>query len=165
MSRYFKFLKLFLVLIVGAFLLVGCEEDKPKKVDVPTDSPSQNESSVDGENSNNQNNDGSSQDEETNNELNTQNEDTSYFDKVETIDIYAERQLKIEIKPPLKNFYVTWNEKPQHYVGGRGSTFIDYSYNILYFPEWGYIGNDGFSVKIKDNDTNKVYIKKFIIRG
>jgi len=145
MKIHFKFIKL-LILVTGVLFLVGCNPDKPKKDDNKTVTSSQNE--------------------ETNNESHTQNIATSYFNKIETVNVYAERKLEIEIKPPFENFNISWNEMPKHYRGTTGTflTEIIYPQNIIrYIPAIGYIGEDSFSLKIIDKDSEIEYIKKFII--
>ena len=90
MSMYLKFLRLFLVLMVGVFFLVGSGPDRPvKKVD---DNSSQNEpnSNVDNstngnsQNASNENNNDTPQQDEDTSSSNSSNNDTVYGDKIET---------------------------------------------------------------------------------
>jgi len=154
MNVYWKSLRLFLVLIVGVFFLVGC---KPDKGDKNTNSPSHNEpsngsnGSGNEENNNNQNSDGSSQDEENDNSVVSNDRE-----KTEYHDVYAERKLVIDIDVPFEIGYFHILKNFKH--SKNNNNINDERKKITYLPYIGYIGEDELKVEFyeKNNHDNKV---------
>ena len=140
MSMYLKFFRLFLVLMVGVFFLLGSDKGGG---DNKTDSPSQNEPNSNVDNSTN----GNSQ-----NASNENNNDTVYGDKIESYEVYTERQLVIDIDVPFE-------------IGTSNIKSVKHSYHashinskkkeVYYIPDNGYIGKDEMKVVFTDKNNYK----------
>jgi hypothetical protein len=161
-----------LLLTISIILFSGCiKEDKETD-----NTPTQNEGSSNSNNSYNENeeddssNDNSSSDNEGNqndsseddsNSNNSNNEDsqdnssndTTYGDKTEHHEVYAERELTIDITAPfeISNSYVT------NVINAKnGSAYADVQdkQQIIYKPNNGFIGKDTFSFKFYKKNTS-----------
>ena len=161
MNVYLKFLRLFLVLMVGVFFLVGCNTDKPRKNNNTTNSPSHNEasnssnSSSNEENNNNQNIEASSQNEENDDSVVSSNRE-----KTEYYEMYAERKLVIDIDIPFEiSNYITAT-----YPKNGNMNYDINKQQIYYKPNFGFIGKDAFSLTFSKNGTTSVDNKKIKIK-
>ena len=161
MNVYLKFLRLFLVLMVGVFFLVGCNTDKPRKNNNTTNSPSHNEasnssnSSSNEENNNNQNIEASSQNEENDDSVVSSNRE-----KTEYYEMYAERKLVIDIDIPFEiSNYITAT-----YPKNGNMNYDINKQQIYYKPNFGFIGKDTFSLTFSKNGTTSVDNKKIKIK-
>jgi len=164
MNVYLKFLRVLMVLMVGVFFLVGSciggvgDDCDPDPVEENLTSNGSNGSGNE-ENNNNQNSDGSSQDEGNDNSVVSNDRE-----KTEYHEMYAERQLTIDVDVPFE-ISVSSIKGVKHAY----SKFLKHKKKKLYYvPDNRYIGKDEIKVRLSDTNnlkneiliTYKINVKK-----
>jgi len=150
MNVYLKFIRLFLVLMIGVFFLVGCSPDGGDK---NTDSPSHNETS----NGLNSSDDEENNDENVNSSTNSSTSDTNIISnsRVENVELVAETELKLKLNVPFEIGYSKIKEKGQH-------SYRERIYNddklLTYLPTYGFLGNDSVTVTLYKKNNSDITI-------
>ena len=185
MQGYFKILRLFLVLILGVFFLLGCGDDKPKKDDTKTDTSSQNEGTSNSdnlENDSNQNEDSLddltiSDNEDSTSANNNQNENNSNsvnipVEKTEYYEVFAERTIIIDIGVPFEIGSVDYLKSTEHKSFSRKTKVDKENKEFTYSPEGGFVGQEESKYKYWNKDktnsitiTYKIDVKKPLLEG
>jgi len=133
--------------MIGVFFLIGSnKDDKTTK-----DTPPQNE----GTSSSSNNEDSSSNNSDT---QNNSSNDTTYGDKTEHHEVYAERQLTIDIDVPFEIGTVNIESVKNSYISNSFAN--KEKKEIYYIPDDGYIGQDEMIVSFTDksNYKNKIIL-------
>lgn len=146
MNFNIKFIKLFVIFITLLFLGCGGEDEKSSS---PTQEIDLNENT-------------SNESESTNTPQNNETTNTTYQNTTEYLETYAERKLVIDISVPfeINNNYVDYLIRPKN---GKAVPDIKNKNEIYYTPTYGFVGEDVFSFKVYDKNTNKTMEKKYIV--